>query len=99
MNDPSPAIAVEAHPRLPRGVRLVHNEAQGGWVLLAGSVTVGQVGELLHLPSWVVGLSPYAHVPRVPVEALDPLPLLWLTSVAVLVAGAALLRFGSRDVG
>jgi pyrroloquinoline quinone biosynthesis protein D len=24
-----------ARPRLPRGVRLVHNEAQGGWVLLA----------------------------------------------------------------
>jgi len=24
-----------ATPRLPRGVRLVHNEAQGGWVLLA----------------------------------------------------------------
>src|SRR6185437_6384212 len=24
-----------AMPRLPRGVRLVHNEAQGGWVLLA----------------------------------------------------------------
>ncbi len=22
-------------PRLPRGVRLTHNEAQGGWVLLA----------------------------------------------------------------
>ncbi|HVZ52198.1 MAG TPA: pyrroloquinoline quinone biosynthesis peptide chaperone PqqD, partial [Pseudolabrys sp.] len=22
-------------PRLPRGVRLVHNEAQGGWLLLA----------------------------------------------------------------
>ena len=28
-------IPPEAHPRLPRGVRLVHNEAQGGWVLLA----------------------------------------------------------------
>jgi pyrroloquinoline quinone biosynthesis protein D len=24
-----------SHPRLPRGVRLVHNEAQGGWILLA----------------------------------------------------------------
>src|SRR6187399_1909665 len=35
VNDPSPAIAAEARPRLPRGVRLVHNEAQGGWVLLA----------------------------------------------------------------
>jgi pyrroloquinoline quinone biosynthesis protein D len=31
---PSP-IAPDARPRLPRGVRLVHNQAQGGWVLLA----------------------------------------------------------------
>jgi len=29
------AITPDVHPRLPRGVRLVHNEAQGGWVLLA----------------------------------------------------------------
>ena len=28
-------IAPGAKPRLPRGVRLTHNEAQGGWVLLA----------------------------------------------------------------
>jgi pyrroloquinoline quinone biosynthesis protein D len=31
----SPPIPDDARPRLPRGVRLVHNEAQGGWVLLA----------------------------------------------------------------
>ncbi len=35
MNETNPAIAADARPRLPRGVRLVHNEAQGGWVLLA----------------------------------------------------------------
>jgi pyrroloquinoline quinone biosynthesis protein D len=29
------AVADDAKPRLPRGVRLTHNEAQGGWVLLA----------------------------------------------------------------
>ena len=29
------SIAPDARPRLPRGVRLAHNEAQGGWVLLA----------------------------------------------------------------
>jgi pyrroloquinoline quinone biosynthesis protein D len=28
-------ISPDAKPRLPRGVRLTHNEAQGGWVLLA----------------------------------------------------------------
>ena len=35
MNEPAAPIADDARPRLPRGVRLVHNEAQGGWVLLA----------------------------------------------------------------
>jgi pyrroloquinoline quinone biosynthesis protein D len=30
-----PSITPEAKPRLAAGVRLVHNEAQGGWVLLA----------------------------------------------------------------
>src|SRR6516164_5672782 len=29
------AIPLDAQPRLPHGVRLVHNEAHGGWVLLA----------------------------------------------------------------
>jgi len=28
-------IPPDSRPRLPRGVRLTHNEAQGGWVLLA----------------------------------------------------------------
>jgi pyrroloquinoline quinone biosynthesis protein D len=35
VSDTTPAIAADARPRLPRGVRLVHSEAQGGWVLLA----------------------------------------------------------------
>jgi pyrroloquinoline quinone biosynthesis protein D len=29
------AISPDAKPKLPRGVRLVNNEAQGGWMLLA----------------------------------------------------------------
>ena len=28
-------VSGDAKPKLPRGVRLTHNEAQGGWVLLA----------------------------------------------------------------
>jgi pyrroloquinoline quinone biosynthesis protein D len=35
MAEASAPIPADARPRLPRGVRLVHNEAQGGWVLLA----------------------------------------------------------------
>jgi len=32
---PLSSVGPQSRPRLPRGVRLVHNEAQGGWVLLA----------------------------------------------------------------
>jgi pyrroloquinoline quinone biosynthesis protein D len=35
VNEPAPALDPDCRPRLPRGVRLVHSEAQGGWVLLA----------------------------------------------------------------
>jgi pyrroloquinoline quinone biosynthesis protein D len=35
VSEPPKTVANDAHPKLPRGVRLVHNEAQGGWVLLA----------------------------------------------------------------
>ena len=31
----TPSLTPDTRPRLPRGVRLMHNEAQGGWVLLA----------------------------------------------------------------
>jgi pyrroloquinoline quinone biosynthesis protein D len=35
VNESAAPIAADARPRLPRGVRLVHSEAQGGFVLLA----------------------------------------------------------------
>jgi pyrroloquinoline quinone biosynthesis protein D len=33
--DAASPLPPQSRPRLPRGVRLTHNEAQGGWVLLA----------------------------------------------------------------
>jgi len=35
LSEATATIAADARPRLPHGVRLVHNEAQGGLVLLA----------------------------------------------------------------
>ena len=35
MQEQTAQVLPSSHPRLPRGVRLVNNEAQGGWVLLA----------------------------------------------------------------
>lgn len=33
--DSKPAIAADIRPRMPHGVRLTHNVAQGGWILVA----------------------------------------------------------------
>src|SRR5476649_1482780 len=35
MTDQVAHVLPTSHPLLPRGVRLTHNEAQGGWILLA----------------------------------------------------------------
>ena len=35
IDPPATQISDTARPRLPRGVRLTQNDAQGGWVLLA----------------------------------------------------------------
>ena len=35
MSAETASIASDARPQLPRGVRLAHSEAHGGWVLLA----------------------------------------------------------------
>src|SRR5215813_5912957 len=47
MNTPAatPSILPDACPRLPRGVRLVHHEAHGGWVLLAAEIVKRCTGE------------------------------------------------------
>ncbi|XAS75653.1 ABC transporter permease [Dermatophilaceae bacterium Sec6.4] len=73
--------------------------AAAGWVLLALFLTLGQVGELLRLPSWAIDISPFAHVPRMPVEgfALAPTVTMSFLAVALLAAGAASYR--TRDIG
>ena len=41
---------------------------RAGWAVLAGFFVLGLLGELLELPAAVTGLSPYTHLPAMPVE-------------------------------
>ncbi|TXL57495.1 ABC transporter permease [Aeromicrobium terrae] len=70
-----------------------------GWVFLAAFVTVGQLGELLRLPDWVVNLSPYSHAPAMPVEPFDPAAATALLALGVVALTAAVARFRVRDLG
>lgn len=69
------------------------------WAVLAGCILVGLLGPLLQLPEWLMDLSPFQHVPQLPVAEPAPVPLLALTLVAAgsIAVGLAALR--RRDIG
>ena len=73
--------------------------ALAGWVFVAAFLTVGQFGELLELPQWVVDLSPYVHVPRMPVEAFAATPTVVMTLLAVALLAVGLVGYRTRDIG
>jgi len=68
------------------------------WGLLVAFVTLGQIGELLKLPSWVLALSPYTHVPTMPVEDFVWAPELSLTAAAAGLLIVAWTRYRTRDI-
>lgn len=70
-----------------------------GWAVLVAFVVVGQLGELLSLPDWITGMSPYAHTATMPSEPFDPVSALALTAVAAVLTGAAWWRYRERDIG
>jgi len=73
--------------------------AMAGWVVLVAFFVVGPLAELLQLPGWVSGLSPYSHVPRVPAESLTAGPEVTLTVVAAACVATAWWRYRARDIG
>jgi ABC-2 type transport system permease protein len=68
------------------------------WGLLVAFLLLGQLGAILQLPQWALDLSPFTHIPMVPAEDLEPLPILALLGVAVGLTGAGLIGFRRRDV-
>jgi ABC-2 type transport system permease protein len=73
--------------------------AVAGWVLVVAFFLLGPLAELLSLPDWVAGLSPYSHVPRVPAQEFRAGPELALVLAATLLLIVAWWRYRERDIG
>ncbi len=69
-----------------------------GWAVVVGSFVVGPIAELLELPGWVAESSPFAHVPKVPAEAMTWTPVMVLSALAVGLVAVAVWRYRERDV-
>ncbi len=93
-----PAVLVLAGlTRLLYGVR--PRLAALGWLGLGVAVVVLVLGEVLRLPDWLRGLSPFEHLAAVPVEAFDPVAFGAVLGVATLLSSAGWFTFTRRDFG
>jgi ABC-2 type transport system permease protein len=93
-----PAVAVVAGLAL-LALAVGSRYAVLGWAFVVAFFVVGPVAELLKLPGWVAGLSPYSHVPKVPAETLDWTPELVLAAIAATLVATAWWRYRERDIG
>lgn len=69
-----------------------------GWVALVVFLLLGELGPLLGLDPWLMDLSPYAHVPRLPGSPFDAVPVIGLTGVALVLVVAGLVGVRHRDL-
>ena len=72
--------------------------AGAGWGVLFVFLSLGELGDLLNLPDWAIGLSPFHHVPGLPGGEVHATPLLATAALATAVGLAAWLRYRSRDI-
>ena len=70
----------------------------GTWAVLAVVLSIAMFGEPLQLGQWVLDLSPFAHLPRLPAAEFTATPVVWLVAVAVVLAAAGLAGFRRRDL-
>src|SRR5215475_10137514 len=70
-----------------------------GWTVLGLVFAVNIFGQALQLSHWVLDISPFTHVPRLPGGTVNAAPLLWLSVLAVALCGIGLAGLRRRDIG
>ncbi|MCW2940101.1 MAG: putative exporter of polyketide antibiotics-like protein [Actinomycetia bacterium] len=68
------------------------------WGAVGLFLLLGQLGPVLNLSQWVMDVSPFTHVPKVPGGAVSAAPLIWLAVTAAALAAMGLAAFRRRDL-
>jgi ABC-2 type transport system permease protein len=69
-----------------------------GWLALTYCVLVMLLGELMHFPQWLQGISPFTHLALLPAEPFAWAPVLWLLAAAAVVGAAGFAALRHRDL-
>ncbi|WP_141013220.1 ABC transporter permease [Nocardioides sambongensis] len=93
----APVLVLSGLARLLYGLR--PRLVTAAWAGLAFAVVVLMFGEVLQFPEWLQDVSPFHHLPLVPAEDADPLPVLVVGLVAAGLSAAGQMAFRRRDIG
>jgi len=70
----------------------------GSWTALGVVVLMLFLGATLQLSGWVLDISPFTHLPKLPGGAVSASSLAWLSIIAVALAVAGLAGLRRRDI-
>jgi ABC-2 type transport system permease protein len=70
----------------------------GSWSALGVVVLLLFLGAILQLSHWVLDISPFQHVPKLPGGTVSAAPLIWLCVIALALALAGLAGLRRRDI-
>ena len=69
------------------------------WALVVAAIVVGPMfGPSLGLPTWLLDLSPFTHVPNAPAVSISAGPVLGLLATSALLAGAGIVAMRHRNL-
>ncbi len=71
----------------------------GAWTVFGAVVVIDLFGQVLQLSHWLLDVSPFTHVPRLPGGTVSATPLLWLCLAAVTFSALGLAALRRRDIG
>ena len=57
------------------------------WTAVGLAVALNIFGQVIQLSHWVLDISPFTHVPRLPGGTVSASPLFWLSVIAVVLGG------------
>jgi ABC-2 type transport system permease protein len=77
---------------------LAARASAAGWTALGLAVALSLFGTGLQLSHWVLDVSPFTHIPRLPGGTVSAAPLLWLCGIALALFAAGLEGLRHRDI-
>ncbi|MEU8868365.1 ABC transporter permease [Streptomyces umbrinus] len=72
--------------------------APAAWAVAGAALLLGWIGPALDLPTTLLNLSPFGHLPKLPGGEMAWTPVLVLTAIAVTLVGVGLGALRRRDI-